>query len=119
MTRMITFVFKQHNNKKIAITNTCAANALGLITKEDYAFGNRSSAIRSLSLLGEKMGISYQKAAEMVLDFSIKKILQIMEPMIKEYQLIENKTILIGGGGGASVLVPYMATKRKFTLSNS
>ncbi len=102
------------DNKKIAITNTCAANALGLITKEDYAFGNRSSAIRSLSLLGEKMGISYQKAAEMVLDFSIKKILQIMEPMIKEYQLIENKTILIGGGGGASVLVPYMATKKKF-----
>ena len=103
-----------YDNKKIAITNTCAANALGLIAKEDYAFGNRLSAIRSLSLLGEKMGISYQKAAEMVLDFSIKKILQIMEPMIKEYQLIENKTILIGGGGGASVLVPYIATKKKF-----
>ncbi|MDF2737396.1 MAG: hydantoinase/oxoprolinase [Nitrososphaeraceae archaeon] len=103
-----------HDNKKIAITNTCAANALGLIMKEDYAFGNRVSAIRSLSLLGEKMGISYQEAAEMVLDFSIKKIFQIMDPMIKEYQLIETKTILIGGGGGASVLVPHMATKRKF-----
>jgi len=103
-----------HDNKKIAITNTCAANALGLIMKEDYAFGNRVSAIRSLSLLGEKLGISYREAAEMVLDFAIKKIFQIMEPMIKEYQLIENKTILIGGGGGASVLVPYMATKRKF-----
>ncbi len=103
-----------HDNKKIAITNTCAANALGLIMKEDYAFGNRVSAIRSLSLLGEKMGISYQEAAEMVLDFSIKKIFQIMDPMIKEYQLIENKTILIGGGGGASVLVPHMAAKRKF-----
>src|SRR5687767_1757653 len=103
-----------HDNKKIAITNTCAANALGLIMKEDYAFGNRVSAIRSLSLLGEKLGISYQEAAEMVLDFSIKKIFQIMDPMVKEYQLVENKTILIGGGGGASVLVPYMATKRKF-----
>ncbi len=103
-----------HDNKKIAITNTCAANALGLIMKEDYAFGNRVSAIRSLSLLGEKLGISYQEAAEMVLDFSIKKIFQIMDPMIKEYQLVENKTIFIGGGGGASVLVPYMATKRKF-----
>jgi N-methylhydantoinase A/oxoprolinase/acetone carboxylase beta subunit len=101
-------------NKKIAITNTCAANALGLITKKDYAFGNQSSAIRSLSLLGKEMGISYQKAAEMILDFSLKKILQIMEPMIKQYQLIEKKTILIGGGGGASVLVPYIATKKKF-----
>src|SRR5918996_149494 len=91
------------DNKKIAITNTCAANALGLINKEDYAFGNRVSAIRSLSLLGEKLGISYQEAAEMVLDFSIKKIFQIMDPMVKEYQLVENKTILIGGGRGASV----------------
>jgi hypothetical protein len=103
------------NNKKIAITNTCAANALGLIKKEDYAFGNQRSAIKSLSLLGEKIGVDYQTIAGMILDFSIKKILHIMEPMIKEYHLDENKIILVGGGGGASVLVPYMATKCKFT----
>jgi N-methylhydantoinase A len=103
------------NNKKIAITNTCAANALGLIQKEDYAFGNQRSAIKSLSLLGEKIGVDYQTIARMILDFSIKKILHIMEPMIKEYHLDENKIILVGGGGGASVLVPYMATKCKFT----
>ena len=103
------------NNKKIAITNTCAANALGLIKKDDYAFGNQRSAIKSLSLLGEKVGVDYQTIAGMILDFSIKKILHIMEPMIKEYHLDENKIILVGGGGGASVLVPYMATKCKFT----
>lgn len=103
------------NNKKIAITNTCAANALGLIKKDDYAFGNQRSAIKSLSLLGEKIGVDYQTIAGMILDFSIKKILHIMEPMIKEYHLDENKIILVGGGGGASVLVPYMATKCKFT----
>lgn len=103
------------NNKKIAITNTCAANALGLIKKEDYAFGNQRSAIKSLSLLGKKIGVDYQTIARMILDFSIKKILHIMEPMIKEYHLNENKIILVGGGGGASVLVPYMATKCKFT----
>jgi N-methylhydantoinase A len=103
-----------NDNKKIAITNTCAANALGLITQEDYAFGNRLAAIKALSLLGEKLGKSYKETAEMILNFSIKKILQIMEPMIKEYQLIENKIIIIGGGGGASVLVPYLATTKKF-----
>ena len=102
------------NNKKIAITNTCAANALGLINKEDYAFGNKNSAIKSLSLLGEKIGANYQRTAEMILDFSLKKILHIMNPMIKEYQLDEKKTVLIGGGGGASVLVPFLATKYKF-----
>ncbi|MGZ5547441.1 MAG: hydantoinase/oxoprolinase family protein, partial [Nitrososphaeraceae archaeon] len=102
------------NNKKIAITNTCAANALGLINNEDYAFGNKRSAIKSLSLLGEKIGVNYQKTAEMILDFSLKKILHIMDPMIKEYHVEERKIILIGGGGGASVLVPYIATKFKF-----
>ena len=102
------------NNKKIAITNTCAANALGLINNEDYAFGTKRSAIKSLSLLGEMIGINYQKTAEMILDFSLKKILHIIDPMIKEYQVDEKKIILIGGGGGASVLVPYIATKCKF-----
>jgi N-methylhydantoinase A len=102
------------NNKKIAITNTCAANALGLINNEDYAFGNKRSAIKSLSLLGEMIGVNYQKTAEMILDFSLKKILHIIDPMIKEYQVDEKKIILIGGGGGASVLVPYIATKCKF-----
>jgi N-methylhydantoinase A len=101
-------------DKKIAITNTCAANALGLIIQGDYAFGNRLAAIKALSLLGEKLGKSYKETAEMILNFSIKKILEIMEPMIKEYQLIENKIIIIGGGGGASVLVPYLATTKKF-----
>ncbi|MGE0243337.1 MAG: hydantoinase/oxoprolinase family protein [Nitrososphaeraceae archaeon] len=102
------------DNTKIAITNTCAANALGLIEKQNYAFGNRESAIKALSLLGKKLGKSYQETAEIILDFSIKKVFRIMEPMIKEYQLVENKIILIGGGGGASVLVPYMSTKWKF-----
>jgi len=102
------------NNKKIAITNTCAANALGIINNEDYAFGNKRSAIKSLSLVGEMIGVDYQTTAAMILDFSIKKILHIIEPMIKEYHLDEKKIRLIGGGGGASVLVPYMATKCKF-----
>jgi N-methylhydantoinase A/oxoprolinase/acetone carboxylase beta subunit len=102
------------NNKKIAITNTCAANALGIINNEEYAFGNKRSAIKSLSLVGEMIGVDYQTTAAMILDFSIKKILHIIEPMIKEYHLDEKKIRLIGGGGGASVLVPYMATKCKF-----
>ena len=83
------------NNKKIAITNTCAANALGLINKEDYAFGNKSSAIKSLSLLGKMIGANYQRTAEMILDFSLKKILHVMNPMIKENQLDEKKTVFL------------------------
>jgi N-methylhydantoinase A len=36
-----------------------------------------------------------------------------MEPMIKEYGLRRDQIVMIGGGGGAAVLVPYLAEKLK------
>ena len=103
------------SKKLIAITNTCAANALGLIKEGDYASGNKDAAKKALNLLAERIGVSnYKEAAEIVLDFSIKKILRIIEPMIREYQIETDQMFLIGGGGGASALVPYMAKKLKY-----
>lgn len=103
------------SKKLIAITNTCAANALGLIKEEDYASGNKEAAKKALNLLAKKIGVStYKEAAQIVLDFSIKKIQRIIEPMIKQYQLETDQMFLIGGGGGASALVPYMAKKLKY-----
>jgi hypothetical protein len=102
------------SKKLIAITNTCAANALGLIKEGDYASGNKDAAKKALNLLAKKIGVStYKEAAQIVLDFSIKKIQRIIEPMIKQYQLETDQIFLIGGGGGASTLVPYMAKKLK------
>jgi len=103
------------SKKLIAITNTCAANALGLIKEGDYASGNKDAAKKALNLLAKKIGVStYKEAAQIVLDFSIKKIQRIIEPMIKQYQLETDQMFLIGGGGGASALVPYMANKLKY-----
>ncbi|MGE5862874.1 MAG: hydantoinase/oxoprolinase family protein [Nitrososphaerales archaeon] len=103
------------SKKLIAITNTCAANALGLIKEGDYASGNKDAAKKALNLLAKKIGVStYKEAAQIVLDFSIKKIQRIIEPMIKQYQLETDQIFLIGGGGGASALVPYMAKKLKY-----
>jgi hypothetical protein len=47
----------------------------------------------------------------MILDISAKKVLEIVEPMIKEYKLKKERIVFIGGGGGASVLVPQVAKK--------
>ena len=103
------------SKKLIAITNTCAENALGLIKEGDYASGNKDAAKKALNLLAKKIGVStYKEAAQIVLDFSIKKIQRIIEPMIKQYQIETDQMFLIGGGGGASVLVPYMANKLEY-----
>lgn len=112
-----------------AITTTCAANALGLISDDDYAKGNSESAKIALSILAREIGTSMEKAAEQILDIATDKILHIMDPMLREYSLtynkpggfllnrkgnsegnrINNRFVLVGGGGGASVLVPHLA----------
>ena len=120
--------------KLYAITTTCAANALGLISDDDYAKGNPESARIALSILAREIGTSPEEAAKQILDIATDKILNIMEPMLKEYALTYarprgsflnrkgntdhsennevhkiNTFVLVGGGGGASVLVPHIA----------
>jgi N-methylhydantoinase A/oxoprolinase/acetone carboxylase beta subunit len=105
--------------KLFAITNTCAANALGLIPECDYAHSNQETAKLALSILAQRIGVSTQEAAKSILEISTKKIVEIVEPMLKEYKLKKEHIVIIGGGGGASVLVPYLAQKLqiKYTIS--
>ncbi len=97
--------------KRFAITNTCAANALGLVPEGDYARANQTSAKLALTILANRLGTSMEQTASMILDISAKKVFEIVEPMIKEYKLKKERIVFIGGGGGASVLVPYVAKK--------
>jgi N-methylhydantoinase A/oxoprolinase/acetone carboxylase beta subunit len=97
--------------KRFAITTTCAANALGIIPEGDYAKSNPASAKLALSILGNRLGISPEEAASVILDIATRKVIEIVGPMIKEYKLKKDRIVLIGGGGGASVLVPYVARK--------
>jgi N-methylhydantoinase A len=99
--------------KRFAITNTCAANALGLVPEGDYAKANQTSAKIALSILANRLGTTMEKAATMILDISAKKVLDIVEHVIKEYKLKKERVVLIGGGGGASVLVPHVALKQQ------
>ena len=97
--------------KRFAITNTCAANALGLIPDNDYAKGDQKSAQLALSILGQRLGMDMGEIATKILDISTRKILQTIRTLIREYRIKDENFMLIGGGGGASVLVPLMAEK--------
>ena len=97
--------------KRFAITNTCAANALGLIPDNDYAKGDQKSAQLALSILAQRLGMDMGEIATKILDISTRKILQTIRTLIREYRLKDENFMLIGGGGGASVLVPLIAEK--------
>jgi len=97
--------------KRFAITTTCAANALGRIPGNDYAKGNQKSAQLALSILGKRLGMDMEEIASKILEISTTKILQTIRTLMREYRLKDEKFVLIGGGGGASVLVPMLAAK--------
>ena len=97
--------------KRFAITTTCADNALGCIPDNDYAKGNQKSAQLALSILGKRLGMDIEEIATKILEISTTKILQTIRTLMREYRLKDEKFVLIGGGGGASVLVPMLAAK--------
>ena len=96
-------------NETYAITNTCAANALGMIDEGDYSFSNPESAKLALNILGKKLGIAGAQAALNIIQTASFDITKEITRIIKEFKLDSTKVKLIGGGGGASVLVPFVA----------
>ena len=97
-----------------AITNTCAANALGRIPDGDYSEcggsgGSEAAAKAALRKLGDAMGVSYSEAAMSVILTSAQEITKTVSRVLKEYKMEARATKVIGGGGGASVLVPEVA----------
>jgi N-methylhydantoinase A/oxoprolinase/acetone carboxylase beta subunit len=103
------YVAIRSGEKIFAVTNTCAANALGLVTEGDYAHANRDSAKLAIELLAKKVVLSADQTATQILDLAAEKVKRSMDVMTKQYEL--DNLVLVGGGGGASVLVPYLAKK--------
>jgi len=97
--------------KRFAITNTCAANALGMIPDNDYAKGNQQSAKLALSILAQRLGTNMQEVAKTIIDLSAKKVLDVINNLVNDYKMKSDDILLIGGGGGASVLVPRISDR--------
>ena len=92
-----------------AITNTCAANALGMIDEGDYSYANQESAKIALKILAEHINISYHEIAMSIIQTASFQITKTISGILKEFKMNSSNTKLIGGGGGASVLVPFVA----------
>lgn len=95
-----------------AITNTCAANALEMVPEGDYSFATGRAAKIALEKLGDVLGVSYFEAAQSIIQTASFDIIKTAARMLKDYKM-ESTTEIIGGGGGASVLVPFVAKQMR------
>ena len=97
--------------ERITITPTCASNYLGLVEDGDAAKGNIDKIKKVFGLLGEKWNKKPDEIAKQLLDHAVPPVIDIVEDLMTEYKLDPEMTTLIGGGGGASAIVPYTAKK--------
>lgn len=99
-------VISAQNGKDYALTTTCAANFLGIVEEGDYSYGYVESAKIGFDLLGEFLNVSAKTAAQAVLDDAAKTTNEVIYELMDKYKVEKSQTTIVGGGGGAKVLLP-------------
>lgn len=100
------FAADGEDESRIAVTTTCAANYLGLVTPRDWAYGDRGKAEAALKKIGDPENIATD-----ILKIASQKIVAKVNDLIKDYKIEKPQCQLIGAGGGAAAIVPFTASK--------
>lgn len=104
-------VFKNKNGQLFALTLTDAGIYTGMIKEGDYAFGNRSNVEAAFNVLGKFLGCDPMKFAHEILGKAALKVSEVVEELLSEYKMDRELVSLVGGGGGATAVVPGLSKK--------
>ncbi len=96
---------------RIAPTPTCAANLLGYVPAGAFARGDAESARVAFAAAGAVCGCDAEELARAMLERAATKLRAAVEELIDDYELDPRVVELVGGGGGAAALVPFVADK--------
>jgi len=99
------------NGKRVAITNSCAANVLGLVKPEHFSYGSAEAARKAMQALADYCGTSVEDIAAQIMEHAYAKIEPIILSLADKYKLEKDQLSLVGVGGGAASLIVYFANK--------
>ena len=108
---------KLKSGKRITITNSCAANVLGLVKPTDFSYGNVNSARKAMQPIADYLGITVEQVAEQILTRAYEKISPIIIELAEKYKLEHDQISLVGVGGGATSLIGFVAKKMNIKYS--
>ncbi|MBT1178503.1 hydantoinase/oxoprolinase family protein [Bifidobacterium vespertilionis] len=102
---------KLASGKRITITNTCAANVLGLVKPEYFSYGDAEAAKLAMKALADYCGTTVEDIAKQIMERSYAKIEPVILDLAEKYKLEKDQISLVGVGGGAASLIVYFADK--------
>ncbi|MEU0239404.1 hydantoinase/oxoprolinase family protein [Nocardiopsis sp. NPDC006198] len=97
--------------RRFALTVTCAANAAGLVPEGDYARSDARAARAALAPLARALGVDVDGAARAVLHRATERVSAVVEALVRDYGLDRDVCDLVGGGGGAATVTPYLGER--------
>ena len=96
------------------VTPTCAANLLGYVPATAFSRGNADAARAAFTLIAAEFGGDAEFHARRLLELAGAKLHGCVEALVAEYELDRATAELVGGGGGAAALVPFVAERYGF-----
>lgn len=108
---------KLESGKRITITNSCAANVLGLVKPTDFSYGNVNAARKAMKPIADYLGVSVEEVAKQILTRAYEKISPIIMELADKYKLEHDQISLVGVGGGATSLIGFCADKMNIKYS--
>lgn len=99
------------DGEEVTITNTCAANVLGLVQEEHFSYGNVPSARKAIQALADYCHTTVEDIAEQIMEKSYAKIEPVILELADKYHLEKDQISLVGVGGGAVSLITYFSNK--------
>jgi N-methylhydantoinase A/oxoprolinase/acetone carboxylase beta subunit len=104
-------VIENAAGEHVAVTPTCASNLLGYVPAGNHASGNKEALEAVFAVLAQHYNSTPEKVARDLLETAIAKIIPTVKQLLEEYGMKDRAVRLIGGGGGAAAIVPFLAEK--------
>jgi len=100
-------VLETASGRYVALTLTCAANALGEVADGSYATGDSAAALHAFRIAAEWLVTNATDLARAALDAATGKVARAVMEAGEEQKLTAPE--LVGLGGGAGALIPAVA----------
>ena len=100
-------VLETKRGHRIALTLTCAANALGTVASGSYAEGDGASARVAFEIAGRRLGVTGEVLAKSALAAATDKLARLVRETADEQEM--RNPVIVGVGGGAGALIPALA----------